>query len=182
MPERKTRSKEQSMWLVLVWVVTLAAMVGLGVLLGKYVLSYCASSLQTPRSSQTPTTESTLVGGNNSQSGVMSASPISPESQEVPSATRAEEPGVATHGTTEIATGTGGITGESVFYRVQVGEFYDRSEAEGVGRVLEAAGYPVFITPGTPHRIQVGAFQNKVNADSLGEELEAQGYSVVIQR
>jgi cell division septation protein DedD len=48
--------------------------------------------------------------------------------------------------------------------------------------VLEAAGYPVFITPGTPHRIQVGAFQNKVNADSLAEELEAQGYSVVIQR
>lgn len=182
MPERKGRSKEQSLWLVLVWVVTLAAMVGLGVLLGKYVLSYCASSLQTPRSSQTPTTKSTLAGSNDSQSGGMSASPISPGSQHVPTATQPEEPDVTAHGTTETASGTGGLTSESVLYKVQVGEFYDRSEAEKVGRVLEGAGYPVFITPGTPHRIQVGAFQNKANADSLREELEAKGYSVVIQR
>jgi len=112
----------------------------------------------------------------------MSASPISQGSQEAPSAHRAEEPDVTTRETAEITAGTGGITGESVFYRVQVGEFYDRSEAEKVGHVLEGAGYPIFITPGTPHRIQVGAFQNKANADSLREELEAQGYSVVIQR
>jgi cell division septation protein DedD len=112
----------------------------------------------------------------------MSASPISTGSQEVPIATQPEEPDATNHGTTETASGTGGLTSESVFYKVQVGEFYDRSEAERVGRVLEGAGYPVFITPGTPHRIQVGAFQNKANADSLREELEAKGYSVVIQR
>jgi cell division septation protein DedD len=166
MQERKTRSKEQSIWLVLVWVVTLAAMVGLGVLLGKYVLSYCASSLQASRSGQAPTT----------------ASPISSESEKAPGATEREEPDVTPRKTAEIVSGTGEITGEAVFYKVQVGEFHDRSEEEKVARVLEGAGYPVFITPGTPHRIQVGAFQNKANADSLAEELEAQGYYVVIQR
>ncbi|NLB73486.1 MAG: SPOR domain-containing protein [Firmicutes bacterium] len=182
MPERKTRTKEQSIWLVLVWVVTLAAMVGLGVLLGKYVLSYCASSLQTPRPGQTLTTESTPADSNSSQSGAMPASPISPELQKAPSTTQLKEPDAAIRGTTETASGTGEVTGESVFYKVQVGEFYERGEADRVGRVLEEAGYPIFITPGIPHRIQVGAFQNKANADSLAKELEAQGYSVIIQR
>ena len=90
MPERKARSKEQSLWLVLVWVVTLAAMVGLGILLGKYVLSYCASSLQTPRSSQTPSIGSTKLAGSDLQSSATSVSPISPQSQEAPSATTEE--------------------------------------------------------------------------------------------
>jgi cell division septation protein DedD len=182
MPERKARSKEQSLWLVLVWVVTLAAMVGLGILLGKYVLSYCASSLQTPRSSQTPSIGSTKLAGSDLQSSATSVSPISPQSQEAPSATTEENRDVTVYGRTEITSETSETSGESVFYRVQVGEFYDRSEAERVGRVLEEAGYPIFITPGIPHRIQVGAFQSKVNADSLAQELESQGYSVVIQR
>ena len=169
MPERKTRSKEQSIWLVLVWVVTLAAMVGLGVLLGKYVLSYCASSLQAPRSSQAGT-------------NAVSVSPISPQSPEEQGSVQSGEPAFATPDKTDTTHESGGIAEESILYRVQVGEFYDRSEAEKLGRKLEEAGYPVFITPVTPYRIQVGAFQNRANADALARELETKGYSVVIQR
>lgn len=169
MPERKGRSKEQSLWLVLVWVVTLAAMVGLGVLLGKYVLSYCASSLQAPRPSQAGT-------------NAVSVSPISPKPPEEQGAIQSGEPAFTTPDRTDTQVESGGIAEESTLYRVQVGEFYDRSEAEKLGRKLEEAGYPVFITPVTPHRIQVGAFQNKTNADALARELEAKGYSVVIQR
>jgi|CZCA01.1.fsa_nt_gi cell division septation protein DedD len=177
MPERKGRSKEQSLWLVLVWVVTLAAMVGLGVLLGKYVLSYCASSLQAPRSSQAPTTGSGLLDSSDSQ-----PSPISPKSTEEPDPRPSGQPAAVTLDTTDITPGTREVAEESVLYRVQVGEFYERSKAEELGRKLEEAGYPVYVTSVTPYRIQVGAFQNKANAEALASELEAEGYSVIIQR
>lgn len=182
MPERKGRTKEQSLWLVLVWVVTLAAMVGLGVLLGKYVLSYCASSLQAPRSSQTQTTGSSSQAKTNSQSSAISVPPSSPEVPGEESRIPSKEPAAATPDKTEITSGSDGVVDESVLYKVQVGEFYDRSEAEELRHELEDAGYPVFVTTVTPHRIQVGAFKNKANADALASELEAQGYSVIIMR
>ncbi|HXL04460.1 MAG: SPOR domain-containing protein [Firmicutes bacterium] len=182
MPERKGRSKEQSLWLVLVWVVTLAAMVGLGVLLGKYVLSYCASSLQAPRSSLPATTGTGSLGSSDSGSGAGAVSPISPKSQEDQGAIPSGKPTYDAPDRADNTLASGGIAEESVLYRVQVGEFYDRSEAEKLGRKLEEAGYPVFITQVIPYRIQVGAFQNKANADALATEIEAKGYSVIVQR
>ena len=182
MPERKGRSREQSLWLVLVWVVTLAAMVGLGVLLGKYVLSYCASSLQAPRSDQIGTTGSNQLGSSDLQSGAVSKPSIPSKLPEEQDTTLSEVPAAATPDSTDVIPGPGETVEELVLYRVQVGQFYDRSEAKEVGRELEEAGYPVYVTTEEPYRVQVGAFQNRVNADALASELEAQGYSVVIQR
>lgn len=76
MPDGKTRSREQSIWLIMVWIVTLAAMVGLGVLIGKYVLSYYASSLQTPRSSQALTTQQRIASSDSTQKDETPASSI----------------------------------------------------------------------------------------------------------
>jgi hypothetical protein len=181
MPERKGRSKERSLWLALVWVVTLAAMVGLGVLLGKYVLSYCASSLQAPRTSQIGTTESDRLDSNDLQGSAISIPPVSSQSSDEQDSALYEVP-AATPDRTDIAPESSEITEVSVLYRVQVGQFYDRSEAKELGYKLEEAGYPVYVTTVAPYRVQVGAFQNRANADTLASELEAQGYSVVIQR
>jgi cell division septation protein DedD len=177
MPDGKTRSREQSIWLIMVWIVTLAAMVGLGVLIGKYILSYYASSLQTPRSSQALTTQQRIASSDSTQKDETPASSIATGAEQVPAQTKPQEPAAGT----QTQPGITGVASGSVLYKVQVGEFYDRSEAEKVARVLEEAGYPIYITPGAPHRIQVGAFQNKANADALKEQLEAEGYSVVIQ-
>lgn len=180
--ERKGRSKEQSLWLALVWVVTLAAMVGLGILLGKYVLSYCASSLQAPRTIQSGTTGSNQSGSSNLTDSLMSKPPISPTPTEGQGTSMPSVPPASTQDTAATAPESGVVAADSTLYRVQVGEFYDRSEAETLGRELEEAGYPIFITSSIPYRIQVGAFREKPNADKLASELEAKGYSVVIQR
>jgi len=95
--------------------VTLAAMVGLGVLLGKYVLSYCASSLQAPRSSQAPTTGSGLLDSSDSQ-----PSPISPKSTEERDPRPSGQPAAVTLDTTDITPGTREVAEESVLYRVQL--------------------------------------------------------------
>lgn len=182
MQERKGRSKEQSLWLVLVWVVTLAAMVGLGVLLGKYVLSYYASSLQAPRSSQTATTGSDRLNSSDVQGSTIPMPQIPSESPEQQDTTSSEVPAAATPDRTDTTSEFSELVGETVLYRVQVGQFYDRTEAKQVGYELEEAGYPVYVTTVAPYRVQVGAFQNRANADALASELEAQGYTVVIQR
>ena len=168
MSERRTRTKEQSLWFALVWVVTLAAMVGLGVLLGKYVLSYCASSLQVQQPSKTQTRTSML--------------PVSQEPYIKVDEMEPDKPDIASHKEEQTSRNTNGIIASSSLYRVQTGEFYDKQEAEKVANILADSGYPVYITPEMPFRIQVGAFQDKDNADSLAKELETQGYPVIIKK
>ncbi|NLS44424.1 MAG: SPOR domain-containing protein [Firmicutes bacterium] len=182
MSERAGRTKERSLWFVLVWIVTLGAMVGLGILLGKYVLSYYASSLQSSRTNEVSIAELSPSEHDNSQSVAIPVSPISPEPQEKQKGVLSKDPTVSAPGEAGITRGSTGISEEPILYKVQVGEFHNREEAEDLGRKLEEAGYPVFITPVAPHRIQIGAFQNKANADALVKEIETQGYPVIVQQ
>ncbi|HHV44014.1 MAG TPA: SPOR domain-containing protein [Firmicutes bacterium] len=71
---------------------------------------------------------------------------------------------------------TTSTTTETTLYRVQVGSFRHRENAEQLANRLRASGYEVYVTP-EPYRVQVGAFSQRDNAEKLLQELKAQGYN-----
>ncbi|MDR5694907.1 MAG: SPOR domain-containing protein [Armatimonadota bacterium] len=69
---------------------------------------------------------------------------------------------------------------EARLYRVQVGAFLRRENAEAMAERLRKDGYRPYISPSPPYKVQVGAFKEKANAERLAEELRAKGYEVYI--
>jgi cell division septation protein DedD len=69
---------------------------------------------------------------------------------------------------------------EARLYRVQVGAFLRRENAEAMAARLRKDGYQPYISPTSPYKVQVGAFRERVNAERLAEELRAKGYEVYI--
>jgi len=69
---------------------------------------------------------------------------------------------------------------ETRLYRVQVGAFLRRENAEAMAARLRKDGYQPYISPTSPYKVQVGAFRERVNAERLAEELRAKGYEVYI--
>lgn len=70
---------------------------------------------------------------------------------------------------------TGGL------YKVQVGAFSKKENAENLAIELGSQGYDVYVyqVDGL-YKVQVGAFKDKSNAEKLASELEAKGYSVYV--
>ena len=69
----------------------------------------------------------------------------------------------------------------NVLFRVQVGAFSVRANAENLRRQLEGLGYKPFIAQeGNLFRVQVGAFSIRANALNLQKELEGRGYKPFI--
>jgi cell division protein FtsN len=71
---------------------------------------------------------------------------------------------------------------EGVLYRVQVGVFSERANAERMIALLQEAGYEGIILAGPPHRVQTGAFSSQDNAARLVEELTQKGFEAIIVR
>lgn len=70
---------------------------------------------------------------------------------------------------------TGGL------YKVQVGAFSNKENADDLAKELEAKGYDAYVYEEDGlYKVQVGAFAEKSNAEELAAELEAQGYDVYI--
>ncbi len=66
-------------------------------------------------------------------------------------------------------------------YRVQVGAYTKKDNAEKMRQRLLAAGYDGFITmKGDYYKVQVGAYENKDNATRLAEKLKESGFSVYV--
>lgn len=70
----------------------------------------------------------------------------------------------------------------SVFYRVQVGAFSERTNADNLSAALKENGYECMVTSGPPYRVQTGAFSSEKNAISLMNELKTKGYEAIIVR
>lgn len=87
--------------------------------------------------------------------------------------------GVSSSGT---AATTPSTSSSGEWYRVRVGSYTTKAEAQAAAKELEAKGYPIYVTGSGPYLIQVGAFKVKQNADKLQDELEAQGYQVSVVR
>lgn len=87
-----------------------------------------------------------------------------------PTATPAPQP-------TPAPTPTSGL------YKVQVGAFKQRDNAEGMATRLKNDGFQNFIvTDNGLFKVQTGAFKNKQNADELAQSLRNKGYQPYVFR
>lgn len=67
------------------------------------------------------------------------------------------------------------------YYRVQVGAYLMKSNADRTYTALSARGYDCFINrEGCYYKLQIGAFKNFENAQKLAWQLVAEGYSAYI--
>ena len=66
-------------------------------------------------------------------------------------------------------------------YRVQVGAFSKRSNADAWAAKLKAAGFDTYIVQmGNLYKVQVGAYSQKSNAENMMAKLKAAGYDAFI--
>ncbi len=80
--------------------------------------------------------------------------------------------------------GLGGTTAPqaSKIYRVQVGAFGVKANADKYAAELKGKGYSVITAlDGKIYRVQVGAFSIRANADKLAKELQGKGYKTIIK-
>jgi N-acetylmuramoyl-L-alanine amidase len=71
--------------------------------------------------------------------------------------------------------------GGSTLYKVQVGAFSVKANADNLANELKAKGYsPIVVTVGGLYKVQVGAFSVRANADVLANELRAKGYDAIV--
>lgn len=69
----------------------------------------------------------------------------------------------------------------TTLYKVQVGAFSIKSNADNLANELKSKGYDaIVIYQGGYYKVQVGAFKVRSNAEALANELKAQGYDVII--
>ncbi len=69
----------------------------------------------------------------------------------------------------------------SILYRVQVGAFSVRDNAQSLAeRLQKEEELPAVIAGSGPYRVQVGAFGERTNADNLAVKLKDKGYPVLV--
>ena len=66
-------------------------------------------------------------------------------------------------------------------YRVQIGAFGNRSNADERAAALRAAGFtPYVVREGSLFKVRTGAFRERREAEALAQELRAKGFPVTI--
>lgn len=71
--------------------------------------------------------------------------------------------------------------GGTTLYKVQVGAFSIRANADNLVNELKGKGYsPFVVTEGGLYKVQVGAFSIRANADALVRELKSKGYDAIV--
>ncbi len=65
-------------------------------------------------------------------------------------------------------------------YRVQLGAFSNRDNAQNLAADAQARGFPAYVTPGPLYRVVVGYFSSKAASEPLVSRLEKQGYEVYV--
>ena len=73
------------------------------------------------------------------------------------------------------------ISTKDKLYRVQVGAFSIKSNADKLANELKSNGYSTYVIKvGNLYKVQVGAFSIRTNATKLANELKSKGYSTFI--
>ena len=183
-------------------VVTVAAAVGFGYLIGNYAIRLVTSSGAPTRTALADQQSTSSVAPKTTASGDPTA-----QSQEAAAAQKAAAPAVkptaepAAKPATDPAAGTvrptaqpggnaavkaldtSGVSsgGGDSLTRVLVGEFPSRAEASRVAEELKSKGYPVYVPGQPPYSVQVGAFRSAEAAQRLRSELLAQGYDASLR-
>ena len=84
---------------------------------------------------------------------------------------------IADQVTKKLGGSSGGGTTSDTVYRVQVGAYQYRANAETMLASLKSKGYDGFIVQaGNVYRVQVGAFKSKANADVMLVDLKSKGF------
>ena len=79
------------------------------------------------------------------------------------------------------STDTPAVTPSTTLYRVQVGAFSVKANADKQLEKVKAAGfYTYMVKVGNLYKIQVGAFSKKANADAMMTKIKAAGFSAFI--
>ena len=69
----------------------------------------------------------------------------------------------------------------SILYKVQVGAYSVKVNADNLANELKGKGYsPMIVTVGKLYKVQVGAFSVRKNADDLVKELKIKGYNALV--
>jgi N-acetylmuramoyl-L-alanine amidase len=80
------------------------------------------------------------------------------------------------------ATPAAAPTGEGL-YRVQIGAFSSRENADERVAALGADGFSAYVVrDGRLFKVRVGAFRDRARAEELAQRLRAKGYDVIIVR
>lgn len=87
----------------------------------------------------------------------------------------------ATKTSTSSTTNTGTTSAAGTIYRVQLGAFSNKSNADALATKLKAAGFTTYITKvNNLYKVQTGAFSQEANAESMKAKLKAAGYDAFI--
>jgi N-acetylmuramoyl-L-alanine amidase len=77
----------------------------------------------------------------------------------------------------------GATAAEGPLYRVQIGAYSSRDNADERIAALRADGFSAYVVrEGGLFKVRVGAFRDRARADELAQRLRAKGYEVIIVR
>lgn len=80
-----------------------------------------------------------------------------------------------------LNTTNGATSASDVFYRVQVGAYKVKANAEAQLKKVKAAGFDTYmVQAGGLYKIQVGAYKVKANAEAMLKNITAKGFSAYI--
>lgn len=87
----------------------------------------------------------------------------------------------------ETSTNTSTSTNSGVLYRVQVGAFSVKANANALMKDLKSKGFTAFIRTSTSngktlYHVQVGAYSVKANAENMAKQLKSKGYAAIIKQ
>lgn len=168
MAERRARSGEGASLVASLVIIGLIA-IGVGVLMGNYAIKMFTR----PPSEPNPSTIAEDVAskaGKDLGAGTGEAGSSASGEGTTPGAAIGQEAGRVTSGTV------------GSMFRVQVGAFQEKENAEKLKEELARQGYEAVVSATAPYRVQVGAFVNEENAKRVAEELESKGYPVYIPK
>lgn len=83
--------------------------------------------------------------------------------------------------TYKAESSTSATSGTSGLYKVQIGAFQKKSNAEALGEKASKCGYNVYIyAVDGLYRVQIGAFKDKENAEKLAKEAKTKGFDTYV--
>ncbi|HHY99010.1 MAG TPA: hypothetical protein GX509_09760 [Firmicutes bacterium] len=176
MPRTEDGRRGEGLLLVVSLVIFGAIAIGLGYLLGEYALNTLVKpqpkeSVATTQSPMPTTSTSAITNGQAKEQGKQigkktdtSQTVAQPEVQEGPQSPNSNLPDSVT------------------LYRVQVGAFQERANAERLSETLKSEGYQVYVTSEAPFKVQVGAFSKEENAQALAKQLKDAGYEAFVAK
>ena len=66
---------------------------------------------------------------------------------------------------------------KKILYKVQLGAFSKKTNADNFAKEVKSKGFDVFVTKiGRYYKVQIGAFSKKANAEALQKKAIAAGY------